>query len=210
MKKSKVLLLLLCTVALSMAAAFGTLAYLTDSEAVTNTVTVGQVHITLDEENVDKKDASGNDNASELRDTANKYHLIPGQTYTKDPIVHVQEGSESCWVYVKVENGISDIECDDADYVSVAAQIAANGWAPLDGVTNVYYQLWDKEKDKGARDLEVFENFKIDGEKATNEEIAKYETATKGTVVKVTAYAIQAAGFDTAFDAWDTAKGQFS
>ena len=87
MKKSKVLLLLLCTVALSMAAAFGTLAYLTDSEAVTNTFTVGQVHISLDETDVDASGVKDGD----TRVKANTYHLIPGQTYTKECTVTVKD-----------------------------------------------------------------------------------------------------------------------
>ena len=197
MKKSKALLLALCAAALSVGVTFGTLAYLTDTEAVTNTFTVGQVHISLDEENVDKKDAEGKDNADEPRDKANKYHLIPGQTYKKDPIVHVRADSESSWVFVKVENGISEIEAASVKdgYQNITDQIAANGWTKLEGitgVTNVYYQMWDKEEDKNDRDLEVFQNFKIAGDGVDNDDIDDYAEKE----IKVTAYAIQAAGFE--------------
>ena len=196
MKKSKVLLLMLCTAALSVAAAFGTLAYLTDSQAVTNTFTVGQVQITLDELDVDNSTPGEND-----RDTANKYHLIPGQTYVKDPTVHVRADSESCWVFVKVDNGISAIECDDADYVSVAKQVENNGWTSLEGVTNVFYKAW--EKGTADRDLEVFESFKVDGS-VNNTGIADHANSQ----IVVTAYAIQAAGFDTASAAWTAYTNQ--
>ena len=50
MKKSKVLLTLLCAVALVATSVFGTLAYLTSQDAVVNTFTIGSVVITLDEQ----------------------------------------------------------------------------------------------------------------------------------------------------------------
>ena len=190
MKKSKALLLALCAAALSVGVTFGTLAYLTDSEAVTNTFTVGQVHISLDELDTDGSKTNVTPDSDPVRDKANEYHLIPGQTYTKDPIVHVRADSESSWVFVKVENGISNIECDDAGYVSVAAQVANNGWTSLDGATNVFYKSW--EKGAADCDLEVFEGFKVDGA-VTNDQIATYANSQ----IVVTAYAIQAAGFES-------------
>ena len=47
--KTKALLVLACAVMLVAASVFGTLTYLTDNDAVTNTFTVGKVNITLDE-----------------------------------------------------------------------------------------------------------------------------------------------------------------
>ena len=132
MKKSKVLLLMLCTAALSMAAAFGTLAYLTDSQSVTNTFTVGQVQITLDEADVDDTDKDGN---TTERDTANVYHLLPGQTYTKDPTIHVDAKSEDCYLFVKVEKGIAAIEDEEK---SIAGQMKDLGWAKVEGEDNLY------------------------------------------------------------------------
>ena len=52
MKKSKVLVMTLCAVLLVATTVLGTLAYLTDRESVTNTFTVGQVDITVDEADV--------------------------------------------------------------------------------------------------------------------------------------------------------------
>ena len=50
----KAILLVLCVILLVVASVMGTLAYLTDTEAVTNTFTVGKVGITLDETDVDE------------------------------------------------------------------------------------------------------------------------------------------------------------
>ena len=190
-----------------MGVTFGTMAYLTDTEAVTNTFTVGQVHISLDEADVDDTDKDGN---TTERDKTNEYHLIPGQTYIKDPIVHVRADSESSWVFVKVENGISDIEAATeataTGYKSIADQISVNDWTPLDGVTNVFYKKWEKPTaavDDDYYDLAVFQNFKVDGEKTVNVEegktapAGKYDIADYGNAqIVVTAYAIQAAGFE--------------
>ena len=205
----KLLILLLCAVTLVAAGVFGTLAYFTDSEAVTNTFTVGQVGITLDETDVNELGVKD----GETRVQSNEYHLLPGYTYTKDPTVHVDENSESCWLYVKVENGIADIE---AQTNSIATQIADNGWTVLDETNNsvVYYKDWTKGKD--GYDQFVFQSFTIDGGKTVNvpdgentpqdkENIADYADAT----VKVTAYAIQMAGFENKpADAWTALAGQ--
>lgn len=77
----------------------GTLAWLTaTSDTVTNTFTVGDINIKLDEEDVDNSTADAD------RDTANAYKIIPGGTSEKDPTVTVHKGSEKCYVYVTVEN----------------------------------------------------------------------------------------------------------
>ena len=187
-----------------------TIAYLTDDEAVVNTFTVGQVGISLDEADV-KTDGTPDTDA---RVHENEYHLLPGHTYTKDPTVHVDENSESCYLFVKVENAIAAIEAtaeDDPEYKNIAAQIAANGWAPLTEGGNVYYQLYTKG---GERNVKVFENFKISGT-VDNETLAKYKTTTttdangnevKNQVVAVTAYAIQKDGFDDPVKAWEAGK----
>ena len=49
--RSKALLLTLCAVLLVAASVLGTAAYLTSTESVTNTFSVGQVKITMDEAN---------------------------------------------------------------------------------------------------------------------------------------------------------------
>ena len=51
-KKTKALMLVLCAVLLVTASVLGTMAYLTSTEKVVNTFTVGKVAITLDEAKV--------------------------------------------------------------------------------------------------------------------------------------------------------------
>lgn len=92
--KSKALLLTLCAVLLVAASVLGTMAYLTSTDTVTNTFTVGKVEIKLDETDVTNPTGS--------RVQANSYKLMPGTTYTKDPTVTVLKGSEDSYVRMKV------------------------------------------------------------------------------------------------------------
>ena len=73
MKKS--IALVMMAVLLVAASVMGTLAYLTSTDTVKNTFTVGKVAITLDEADVDVYGAPI-ENAARVR--ANEYKLIPG------------------------------------------------------------------------------------------------------------------------------------
>ena len=106
-KVKKALLMTLCAACLVVTTVFGTLAYLTDTDQNVNTFTVGKVDIELDEYDFDK-DENESDITPEIqdienqRDKANKYHLIPGQEYTKDPTVTLEKGSEPSYIYMIV------------------------------------------------------------------------------------------------------------
>lgn len=97
--KSKALLLTLCAVLLVAASVLGTMAYLTSTDTVTNTFTIGKVEIKLDEAKVN---ANGIPVEGAARVTGNSYKLMPGTTYTKDPTVTVKAGSEESYVRMKV------------------------------------------------------------------------------------------------------------
>ena len=114
--RSKALLLTLCAVLLVTASVLGTLAFLTSTDEVKNTFTVGSVNITLDEAKV-KTDGTPVEGAARVK--ANEYHLLPGHTYTKDPTVTVKDGSESSYVRLKITfNNAADIiaMCTDPEF----------------------------------------------------------------------------------------------
>ncbi len=194
MKKStKALLLGLCAVLLVAASVMGTLAYLTSQDTVTNTFTVGKVAITLDEAQVD---VYGDAVTPAARVKTNEYKLIPGHTYTKDPTIHVAADSEACYLFVKAENGIAGIEAAAADgYTSIENQILANGWTALEGNADVYYR--SQAAAAVETDVAVFGEFAVRGD-VDGDALAAYANET----VVVTAYAVQAEGFDTAAAAW--------
>ena len=183
--KKKVFLTVLCAVALVVASVLGTMAFLTSKDQVNNTFTVGKVAITLDEAKVTDMGAlvAGAD-----RVKANTYKLIPGHEYTKDPTIHVDKDSENSWIFVKVDNGLANIEAD----TKIAKQITDNGWTALDGVTGVYYKEYTSAAT--ATDLAVFGAFKI----KDDADVSTYSNAK----IDVYGYAIQKDGFDTAAAAW--------
>lgn len=209
MKKTKILLTLVCAVLLIAASVMGTLAYLTDTEEVKNTFTVGKVELKngekgagLDEAktNLDGQPVNGDGTVVELenapRVTGNEYKLVPGHTYTKDPTVHVAAGSEDCWIFVTVKNDIAAYEVRGND---ITSQIALNGWK-LGGTTSdgtLYYRT--HESNAKQVDYKVFGQFtiadtadKIDGWSSINYD----KEAKSGTTVEVKAYAIQMDGFE--------------
>lgn len=190
--KRKALLLTFCAVLLVVASVLGTIAYLTANDKVTNTFTVGQVAIKLDEAKVNP-DGSPVENADRVQE--NSYKLLPGHEYTKDPTVHVNAVSEDSWIFVKVENGIAAYEANTTDYKQIADQITENGWTALDGVANVYYKSY--AQNAAGADLVVFKNFKVSD---TANTVDGWANITEKVIVN--AYAIQADGFETAEEAW--------
>ena len=185
--KKKILAACLVVCLLATAVIGTTLAYFTDTKEVTNTFSSGNVTITLDEAPVDPDGQATTGN----RVITNDYKLYPGKEYDKDPTITVAAGSEDCYLFVRVVNGLADVEA--AGDTTIAKQMENNGWTLVDGETNVYMQsgIYSAE----ARAV-VFETFKIDtAETAT--------TLADAEDVVITAYAIQAEGFLTAQAAWD-------
>lgn len=200
--KSKALLLALCAVLLVTASVFGTMAYLTSNDQVTNTFTVGSVAITMDETKVNE---AGQPLVGEARVKENTYKLLPGHEYTKDPQIHVASTSEDCYLFVKVENGIADIEPQETGK-SVAEQMAANGWVVVENHPNVYVKMKDGalQTVKGGEDVNVFKTLTIDGTVDATK-LADYKDTNK--TITVTAYAVQKDGFagKSAAEIWTAA-----
>lgn len=202
MKARKILVSLAALALVAAISIGGTIAYLTSTDKVENSFTVGKVAITLDEAQVNP---DGTAVTPAARVKANTYKLMPGHPYTKDPTVHVDADSEDSWIFVKVENGISDIEAAEATgenaYTPIAKQITNNDWTQLDGKTNIYYKKYTAGTTD--KDLAVFGNFKI----ADNAQDISGWGAAANAKITVTAYAVQADGFTTAKAAWDATFG---
>ena len=182
--KSKALILSVCAVLLVAATVLVTMAFLTSTDSVNNTFTVGKVAITLDEAKVDVMGVV--DTTATSRVKANTYKLIPGHMYVKDPTVHVDATSEDSWLFVKLENGLVNI----IDNTTIEAQMAANGWTAVSGKTGVYAY---RSIVSAGDNVKVFGSFTLKGDA----DVASYANAK----ISVTAYAIQADGFATSADA---------
>lgn len=221
--KKKALLLTLSAAALVAASAFGTMAYLTDKDTAVNTFTVGHVDITLDEAKVNE-DGTPVEGADRVKE--NKYHLLPGHEYIKDPTVTVESGSEESYVRMlmtinkqdeldKIFDEINDLRAkkDPAqDPISIAEVLT--GW------NNEWELVKETENNDNTRTYEFRYKTTVDGDdgtlkplftkiempgEITNEQLATlYTEGAKGNLeIKVVAHAIQADGFDTAEDAWE-------
>ena len=174
-KAKKVLLLVLCAVLLVGASVAGTVAYLTATDSVENTFTVGKVVISMDEVPVDEYGVP----VAGGRVKENEYKLVPGHTYTKDPTIHVDALSEPCYLFVKIESGIN---------ATLAGQ---TGWTQIDG-TN----FWKYESIVApGGNVVVFNSF-------TYSSGVEDTTADAQKAIVVTAYAIQADGFADVDAAW--------
>ena len=188
--KKKTLALLLALVLVFGAAVGGTIAYLTDTtDPITNTFTVGKVDITLTE-------TFNTDTDGDQKNDAWKAQLIPGTTYTKDPVVTVTDDSEDCWLFVKFEekNGAATY----LDYTSNLT--AANGWTQGDGTnipSNVWYRAVNKADATKSFHLLDGDTVTINSTAVTNENM---NTAANGQLV-YTAYACQSANM-TVNAAW--------
>lgn len=211
--KSKILLLTLCAVALVAASVLGTLAYLTSTDTVTNTFTVGKVQIKLDEA---KANPDGSLVANADRVKANSYKLLPGHTYNKDPMVTVLKDSESSYIkmtvtFTKAAELDAIFKPTGADMTSIFNGYDSTNWIAKGNTKNTAantrtYEFWYKET-VAAPNADValdalFDSITVPGS-ITNAQLATIADMT----ITVNAYAIQADGFANAEAAWAAYNG---
>ena len=221
MKKFKALLVVACALLLVAASVFGTMAYLTSKDTVTNTFTIGKVAIKLDEAQVNadgspiKADGTVVTNVAEAeRVKENSYKLLPGHTYTKDPTVTVEAGSEASYVRqmvtVTFDKVLTDAQLDgiftghDAKWVRNDKKVETK---TKDGAeyTVITYEYRYKDKvpatTTNTKLPALFTGIKVP-ETWTNETLAAFGNIE----INIVAHAIQADGFDNAGDAWAAFK----
>lgn len=229
--KKKIIALCICVMMLTVAVAGGTLAYFTDEAAQTNTFTAGKVDITLTESVVEEDENGNLVSTGERTSENQEYKLFPGQTVTKDPTISLASDSEKAYVaaVLTVRDEDGDIEAlIGTGYENLLGinAILSGGFVqenaamktahPLSGgALPVYgddsyslYQTADKsagvytfyffaEEEQSAGDsVLIFDTISIPAD-WDNEEMAKLDALT----LEIQAYAAQAHGFDSCFDA---------
>lgn len=214
--KKKLFLAAIITVAaitLVIATVLTTMAYLTASTAVSNTFSVGNIGIEMYESAVD---VHGNiiDKSAPKNATGNTYHLVPDETYTKDPTVYVTPGGEPSYIFIKLRNQIEEIEEahaateDDTPPATMSQQMKSNGWhliaetetgdiyvyAGKDTSSFVEKQIAIKVTPHATDKLpiDVFQEFTVE-KNLSQEKLAKFG----GSKVTLNAFAIQASNFTT-------------
>ena len=174
---SKTLVLALAVMLIVGATIGGTVAWLTaQTPSVTNTFTVGDINITLNE-------------------TKSDFKMVPGNVIDKDPVVTVVDGSEDCYLFVKIEKSTTLDK-----YISYTV---ASGWTELDNVDGVYYRVVNATD--RTKSFSVLANDQVtvnEGVTKADMEALKAENATQPTLT-FTAYAVQKDNIDTAALAWE-------
>ena len=210
--KARKILAMVAALALTAALAVGgTLAYLTSTDSVQNTFTVGNVQIKLDEA---KANADGTLVPNANRVKANSYKLLPGHTYNKDPMVTVLGGSESSYIKMTVTFTKAaeldqilpvDPTTGHADLTKIFNGYDSTNWTYKGNTENTNntrtYEFWYKETvDALTADVPLdalFDSITVPGT-ITNAQLATINDMT----ITVNAYAIQADGFANAEAAW--------
>lgn len=212
--KKKLTLVVTCIVLVAAMVIGGTLAYFTDSKTATNTFTMGNVNIKLDE--TDIKNPEGD------RVTSNAYDVYPGEVVTKDPIVH-NTGKNGAYIRatVNVYNWMNLVaayypnfkETFPNDGYKAALNLLVGelgeGWSVVDVVAGDTFTIgqfdakfvlkYDGVLAAGADTTAMFQTVTIPAG-IDNANASSFQS------VKVVAQAIQADGFDTweaAFAAYD-------
>ena len=206
--KRKALLLTFCAVLLVVASVLGTIAYLTANDKVTNTFTVGQVAIKLDEAKVNP-DGSLVEGAARVKE--NRYKLLPGHTYTKDPTVTVLKGSESSYIkmtvtFTKAKELDAIFAPNGAELTSIFKDYDPANWIAKGNTENTdantrTYEFWYKDA-VGAPDADVALDALFDSITVPSTINNDQLKTIAGMKITVNAYAIQADGFKTAEEAW--------
>lgn len=215
--KKKILVACLCVALAVLTVAGTTLAYLTSKDTVTNTFTVGQVKMTLDEAKVntdgDPVDKTGKvvtNLAAAERVKENSYKLMPGKEYTKDPTVTIKAGSESAYVRLLVTATFTKT-LTDAQLATKLDDIFtgySSNWVrnakdvkTVDGKTVITYEYrynTTVSADTEDNKLPALFTAVVIPEDWTNETLE----AIGGVQISIVGQAIQADGFETADAAW--------
>ena len=121
----------------------GTVAWLTaQTTEVTNTFTVGDITINLEEHPLDNKGELDTDADPVKAVTYSAF--VPGQTMDKDPFVTVDANSEKCWLFVEVTEENNTLDGLSGKVIDWSFDLSnGGGWTQLD-TQNVVYRVVDK------------------------------------------------------------------
>ena len=172
MKLGHKILIALCVLLIAINVPLGYAWLMGQSNEVENTFTVGDIQISLTER------------------SGAFYKITPGTTIAKDPRVTVAGGSESCWLFVRIET--------TQGFDRYLKYSPDNTWQRLDGHTDIFYRT--VEETETARSFPILEGDMLTVPDTLTEEILA--AITEDPTMTFYAYAIQQAGIDSAYTAW--------
>lgn len=172
----RMLFTLALVLVVAVASVGGTIAWLTASTApVTNTFTVGDINI-------------------ELNETTTDYKMVPGNIIAKDPKVTVEAGSEACWLFVKIEKS-SNLD-------SFITYTVADDWKPLAGVDGVYYREVNATDAAAGVTFSVLKDDRVTVKDTVTKTMMNALTDATRPTLTFTAYAVQKDNIADAATAW--------
>ena len=183
--KKKSLITVLALVLVFAVAVGGVVAWLTDvTDPVTNTFTVGDINIKLEE-------------------TKQNFKMVPGNTIEKDPKVTVEKDSEACWLFVKVEKS-SDLDT----YISYNVDM---GWTALTGVEGVYYREVNADNAENGVTYSVLTDDKVTVKTdVTKAQLDDVDEGDATVTLTFTAAAVQKDNIESATDAYAKLPASFT
>lgn len=208
--KKKNILFIFCAILVSLISIRVTTAYLTHEVGFSNTYSIGNVKIVLDETDVDEL---GVPIENAMRVQKNKYHLMPGYTYVKDPIITVKSGSSDSYVRILVTiNKIEELKKIFGN--DFKPEMLVNGWdnevwKSVNIIENTdnsntyefrYYKIvsgFENERTVDKKLEPLFKSFTLP--KTIDDE--QLETI-KDLEITIVGQAIQTQGFDSEDIAW--------
>ena len=238
MKLKQILAIVLSLALVACISVAATVAYLSDTDMVTNTFSVGEVDIKLDEAKVGP-DGKVDPSASPERVQENKYHVYPGMEYDKDPTIWVQNGSENCYLIAEVTVANADLD-DLIGYTETADGKSYIGFGEIvsGGVMGEGYTYKNEENKAGwgwykdgvaltqAKDGDKYKlmiYFENEFDADSNNKAVLFEKLSipgewtndqlakiQNMEIDVKAYAVQTAGFADVYTAFKTNEGKWT
>lgn len=213
----KIFAMILAAVLLIGVGVGGTLAWLSaQTDAVTNTFTVGDVTLTLKESPIIVNADGSVTYGTPAKSITNDYPALPGAVYQKDPVVTVDADSEKCYLFVKFEYTTAA-----STYYTYTSNLSTtNGWTKLDSASSTdttngtTTEVWYRTVDKSPTDTPFALLADLGGTYAKGITLAvKTDAVTNDTVDEAsaqklvyTAYAVQYDNVTDAAAAWALAN----
>lgn len=160
----------------------GTLAYFTDSDSATNTITTGKVDISIWE--------GTNDNRVQSLEFSN---VLPGDHLAVNPTISIKDGSADSYLRFSLDiASTKDTALTDTQlagiYDLIDDQMTANGWVYSDSTDFYYYQTPVGNSGSPVGDYNIFSEINVPAEWGN-------EYADLGFCMNFTAEAIQGKNF---------------
>ena len=190
MKQKKGFLALVLALTLVVGAGIGgTVAWLaTNTGDVVNTFTYGDINIKLEE-------SANGDGSGDMVQSRTDLKIVPGVDVAKDPQITVKDGSEACWLYVKVTK-----ENWPEAHVTYSLTSDWKEFTPTHTTVNSGEQYYYYT---GTANAGMAIQLLTDNQIVVDNELKKSDVKTEQPKLTFTGYAIQKSVAGSAADAWN-------